>query len=68
MYAELVTYKYPSKLIYICPSSPDEAEYADILPIKRASAICVSLNSQYFHVESIVLMDGVRTFEYKICK
>lgn len=38
MYAEPVTYNYRSKLIYICTISPDEAEYADILPIKRVSA------------------------------
>lgn len=49
-YAEPVTYNYLSKLIYICTISPDEAEYADVLPIKRVSAmsyLCLLRSSRY---------------------
>lgn len=58
MYAEPVTYSYLSKSIYICTYSPDEAEYVDVLPIRRVSAVsylCPLPEHQDFHVKSNVL-------------
>lgn len=62
MYPELVTYNYLDRLIYICTHSLDEAEYAEILPIKEYQQCPISGRSQILeaskYFESTLLMNG----------